>query len=229
MTTAVILAGGKGTRLSTVRADIPKPMMPVLGKPLLEYQIELLAAHGFKQVWLIVGHLHEYIQEHFGHGENHGIRIDYYIEPKPLGTVGGVKALEKELTEPFLVLYGDVMMNMDLDRLIQFHTDKAADATLVVHPNDHPFDSDLLDVDAEDQVVAFYAKPHPEGLRYRNLVNAAAYVFDPKVLAELEEGVKADFGRDIFPTLHEKLRVFAYNTPEYLKDMGTPDRLENIS
>jgi D,D-heptose 1,7-bisphosphate phosphatase len=97
-----------------------------------------------------------------------------------------------------------------------------------VHPNDHPYDSDLLAVDKEDRVTAFYAKPHPEGLRYRNLVNAAAYVFDPVVLEHLEPGVKADFGKDIFPTLHSKLNVFAYNTPEYLKDMGTPDRLEKV-
>ncbi len=165
MQTAVILAGGKGTRLASVRKDIPKPMMPVLDKPLLQYQIELLAEHGFTKVWLIVGHLHEQIQEYFGNGSSFGIDIQYYIEEMPLGTVGGVKALEAHLTEPFLVLYGDVMMNMDLEKLVLFHQNKGADATLVVHPNDHPYDSDLLDVDGQDRVTAFYPKPHPEGLR----------------------------------------------------------------
>jgi len=228
MKTAVILAGGKGTRLAEVRADVPKPMMPVLGKPLLAYQIDLLKAHGFTTVWLIVNHMYEHIESYFSDGKDFGVDIKYYVEEKPLGTVGGVKAIEAQLKEPFLVLYGDVLMDMDLSRLVAFHQNKNADATLVVHPNDHPYDSDLLAVDKEDRVTAFYAKPHPEGLRYRNLVNAAAYVFDPVVLEHLEPGVKADFGKDIFPTLHSKLNVFAYNTPEYLKDMGTPDRLEKV-
>ena len=132
MKVALILAGGKGTRLSQIRSDIPKPMMPVLGKPILEYQINLLKEHEFTDVWLIVNHLYKHIEEYFGNGENFGINIHYFIEPKPLGTVGGVKALERHLKEPFLVLYGDVMMNMDLNRLIQFHHDKSASATLVV-------------------------------------------------------------------------------------------------
>lgn len=228
MRTAIILAGGKGTRLSKVSKDIPKPMMPILGKPIVEYQLELLKKHGFDTIWFVVNHMHEQISSYFGDGTKWGININYYIEEHPLGTVGGVKALESELNEAFLVLYGDVMMDMDLSRLIAFHQNKKAKATLVVHPNDHPYDSDLLDVDSNDKVVAFYAKPHPEGLRYRNLVNAAAYVFEPEVLHHLELGIKADFGKDIFPVLHEKLDVYAYNTPEYLKDMGTPDRLEKV-
>lgn len=228
MKTAIILAGGKGTRLSKLRNDIPKPMMPILGKPILQYQVELLKKHGFEKVWFIVNHLYEHIESHFGHGENFGIDIEYYVEPAPLGTVGGVKALQSMLDQPFLVLYGDVLMDMDLSRLIAFHESKGADATLVVHPNDHPYDSDLLDVSDEDKVTAFYAKPHPEGLRYRNLVNAAAYVFNPVVFDYLTEGVKADFGKDIFPSLHQHLDVYAYNTPEYLKDMGTPDRLHKV-
>lgn len=228
MKTAIILAGGKGTRLSKLRNDIPKPMMPILGKPILQYQVELLKKHGFEKVWFIVNHLYEHIESHFGHGENFGIDIEYYVEPAPLGTVGGVKALQSMLDQPFLVLYGDVLMDMDLSRLIAFHESKGADATLVVHPNDHPYDSDLLDVNDEDKVTAFYAKPHPEGLRYRNLVNAAAYVFNPVVFDYLTEGVKADFGKDIFPSLHQHLDVYAYNTPEYLKDMGTPDRLHKV-
>lgn len=226
--TAVILAGGKGTRLAGVRNDLPKPMMPVLGKPLLEYQIELLVKYGFKKVWLIVGHLHEQIVDYFGDGTKFGIAIDYFVEDQPLGTTGGIKALEPHLKSTFLVCYGDVLMDVQLDQLRQFHLDKGADATLVVHPNDHPYDSDLLDVDGNDQVVAFLPKPHPEGLVYRNLVNAACYVFEPSVLEFLEADKKADFGKDIFPELHRRLKLFAYNTPEYLKDMGTPDRLHKV-
>jgi D,D-heptose 1,7-bisphosphate phosphatase len=111
---------------------------------------------------------------------------------------------------------------------LAFHEKKQSKATLVVHPNDHPYDSDLLEVNSEDRVTNFFPKPHPEGFVYRNLVNAAAYVFEPEVLSFLEAGVKADFGKDIFPVLHDKLAMYAYNTPEYLKDMGTPDRLEKV-
>jgi mannose-1-phosphate guanylyltransferase/phosphomannomutase len=199
MQTAVILAGGKGTRLSKIRMDIPKPMMPVLDKPILQYQIELLVEHGFKKVWLVVGHLHEQIQEYFQDGAQFGISIKYYVEDTPLGTVGGLKAIENELVEPFLVLYGDVMINMDLKKLIRFHQSKHADATLVVHPNDHPYDSDLLDINEREQVVAFYPKPHPNGLRYRNLVNAAAYIFDPVVLSKLEGRDKSRFRKRYIP------------------------------
>ena len=226
---AVILAGGKGTRLKSISKTIPKPMMPVAGKPLLEYQIELCKKYGLEEVILIVNHLKDSIIDYFGNGEKWGIKVSYFEEPSPLGTVGGVKEIEDELTEDFLVLYGDVIMEMDLQRLYDFHRNKKSDVSLVVHPNDHPYDSDLVEVDAEDRVTHFHSKPlNPEKI-YHNLVNAAAYVFSPKVLNHLEKGKKADFGKDIFPNLLDKLNVFAYNTTEYLKDMGTPDRLEKVT
>lgn len=225
---AVILAGGKGTRLKEVSETIPKPMMPVVGKPLVEYQIDLCKKYGIQEVVFIVNHLKQSIIDYFGNGDKWDINISYYHEEKPLGTVGGIKEIEPELTEDFLVLYGDVLMDMDLQRLFSFHQIKNADATLVVHPNDHPYDSDLLEANDSDKVVAFHSKPLPEGKQFHNLVNAAAYIFKPTVLAYLEKGIKADFGKDIFPKLITKLNVYAYNTSEYLKDMGTPDRLKKV-
>lgn len=226
---AVILAGGKGTRLKSISETIPKPMMPVAGKPLLEYQIELCKKYGLKEVILIVNHLKDGIIDYFGNGENWGIKVSYFEEPAPLGTVGGVKDIEKQLTEDFLVLYGDVIMEMDLLRLYEFHKTKNSDVSLVVHPNDHPYDSDLVEVDADNRVTHFHSKPLNPRKIYHNLVNAAAYVFSPKILNHLEKGKKADFGKDIFPNLLNKLNVYAYNTTEYLKDMGTPDRLEKVT
>ncbi|NVK29335.1 MAG: HAD-IIIA family hydrolase [Flavobacteriia bacterium] len=223
----VILAGGKGTRLANIRTDIPKPMMPVAGKPILEYQLEMCAKQGLKHAILLVNHLKEPIIEHFGDSFQ-GMEITYFVEEQPLGTVGGVKAVEDQLSGDFLVLYGDVMMEMDLTRLYQFHQNKNAEATLVVHPNDHPYDSDLVELGAEDEVKAFLSKPHKEGLQYHNCVNAAAYVFSTRVLSRLEAGVKADFGKDIFPKWVGEVKMFGYSTPEYLKDMGTPDRLERV-
>lgn len=224
---AVILAGGKGTRLQSIRGDIPKPMMPVAGKPLLQYQMEMCARQGVKRVTLLVNHLKDSIIAHFGDAFA-GMAIDYYEEETPLGTVGGVKAVEDRIDGDFLVLYGDVMMEMDLKRLYHFHTSKGAEATLVVHPNDHPYDSDLVELNTEDEVTAFHSKPHPEGFEYHNCVNAAAYVFSHSVLTRLEAGVKADFGKDIFPKWVGDVKMYGYSTPEYLKDMGTPDRLDRV-
>lgn len=223
----VILAGGKGTRLSEVRADIPKPMMPVDGKPLLAHQLEMCASQGITKATLLVNHLKDSIIDYFGNQYN-SIEIDYYEEEQPLGTVGGIKAIEDRIQGDFLALYGDVMVEMDLQRLYRFHLEKGSEATLVVHPNDHPYDSDLVEINKDDEVTRFLSKPHKEGLRYHNSVNAAAYVFNPSILARLESGVKADFGKDIFPNWVGKVKMYGYSTPEYLKDMGTPDRLSRV-
>lgn len=225
---AIILAGGKGTRLGKLTEDIPKPMIPVMGKPLLEYQIELCKRYGLEEVILLVNHLKAPIKEHFRDGRDFGIRISYFEEKEPLGTVGGIKEIENQLSSDFLVLYGDVMMEMDLSRLILFHQSKKSDATLVVHPNDHPYDSDLVELGEDDRISAIYPKPHPSGFQYHNMVNAAAYIFSPNIFTHLKKGVKADFGKDIFPEIVDKLNMYGYNTPEYLKDMGTPGRLEQV-
>lgn len=226
---AIILAGGKGTRLGALTKDIPKPMVPLLGKPLVEYQVELCKHYGLTEIIFIVNHLKQPIIDHFGDGSAFGIKISYFEEPEPLGTVGGIKEIEHLLTEDFLVLYGDVLVDMDLNRLFKFHREKQSDATLVVHPNDHPHDSDLVELDDHQRIKAVHPKPHPQGVYYHNMVNAATYIFSSKVLGHLEKGKKADFGKDIFPVLFEKIKMYGYNTTEYLKDMGTPDRLEQVS
>lgn len=226
---AVILAGGKGTRLGELTRDIPKPMIEIAGKPILLHQIELCKRYGVHTFYFIVNHLYEPIKAYFGDGTALGIQIHYYIEPQPLGTVGGVKAIASQLNETFLVLYGDVMLNMDLDQLYSFHVKKNADVTLVLHPNDHPYDSDLVEMDVESKITAFHSKPHEEGVFYRNLVNAGVYVFEPIILDALQANVKADFGKDIFPLWVNTYQMYGYNTTEYLKDMGTPDRLEKVT
>lgn len=225
---AVILAGGKGTRLGNLTASIPKPMVRLAGKPIVQYQVELCARFNIEEIIFIVNHLGSAIEEYFGDGSDFGIPISYYHEEKPLGTVGGLVEVKDQLSEDFLVLYGDVMMEMDLDRLVRFHREKKSEATLVVHPNDHPFDSDLIEMNEEQRIVNVLPKPHPEGLRYHNMVNAAVYLFSPLIFKHLKRGKKADFGRDVFPMIYNEVRMYGYNTPEYLKDMGTPDRLEQV-
>jgi histidinol-phosphate phosphatase family protein len=225
---AVILAGGKGTRMGTMVDEVPKPMLLICSKPVLEYQIELLKKYEIREIIIIVNHLKKKIIEYFGNGSAFGVNISYYEETEPLGTVGGIKAIENQITEDFMVLYGDVLVNMNLNRLVQFHFEKKGIATLVVHPNDHPHDSDLLDCDKDHLITGFYPKPHEPGKYYRNLVNAALYIFNPKLLDFLTPNIKADFGKDIFPSLVKKEKLYAYNTPEYLKDMGTPGRIQKV-
>jgi histidinol-phosphate phosphatase family protein len=225
---AIILAGGKGTRLGKLTNEIPKPMLALVGKPLMEYHIELLKKYGIVDIFVTVNYLKDAITRHFGNGSAFGVNIKYYEEPEPLGTVGGVKALEDELSDDFLVIYGDVLVEMDLARLVEFHKVKKSDATLVLHPNDHPHDSDLVVADPTDKITAFIPKPHEPGKFYANLVNAGVYLLNKKVLRFVEPNKKADFGADVFPHLVHQLQFYGYNTPEYMKDMGTPDRLVKV-
>jgi D,D-heptose 1,7-bisphosphate phosphatase len=225
---AVILAGGRGTRLGDVIREVPKPMIVIGDKPLLHHQVDLLVKYGIRDIILLVNYLKDPITAYFGDGSRFNASITYFEETIPLGTTGGIKEIEDKLTGDFLVLYGDVMISMDLSRFIRYHLEKNSQCTLVLHPNDHPYDSDLVEINAEGRVVAFHAKPHDSGTWYHNLVNAGAYIVSPQILKFLEKGNKADFGRDVFPHILGHLTMYGYHTSEYLKDMGTPDRLEKV-
>jgi mannose-1-phosphate guanylyltransferase/phosphomannomutase len=225
---AVILAGGRGTRLGDMTLEVPKPMLLLGNKPLLHHQVDLLRKYGVKDIIILVNYLKDPIMNYFGDGSGFNVKIRYFEESTPLGTVGGIKEIEKWLTGDFLVLYGDVMMNLDLARLIAFHQLKYSQCTLVLHPNDHPYDSDLVEINTSGRVVGFHSKPHDAQLTYHNLVNAGAYVLSLKIFPFIEKGLKADFGRDIFPRIFSRLPMFGYRTTEYLKDMGTPGRLEKV-
>lgn len=225
---AVILAGGIGFRMGELTKELPKPMLKIGNIPILEHQINLLRQYGIHDIIIIVNYLKDSIIDYFGNGEKHKVKISYFEEIVPLGTVGGIKEIEEQLQEDFLVFYGDVMINMHLGRFIDFHKKHNSDCTLVLHPNDHPFDSDLVETDETRRVIDFHPKPHPEGMLYKNLVNAGAYLMTPAIFPFIEKGKKADFGRHIFPAIYNKIKMFGYNTTEYLKDMGTPERLQEV-
>ena len=224
----LILAGGKGTRLKDRLGDLPKPMIPIAGKPLLEHQIELARAHGFTDVLLFVHHRAELIQSHFGDGQRWGLSIRYIIEREPLGTAGAVLAGFAELAERFAIMYGDTMINVDLTRFWQAHEQSGAVATLFLHPNNHPLDSDLVEVDAADRVTAFHNRPHPPGKYFQNLVNAGLYVIEKSALAPWRDNTRSiDFGKDLFPAMLTRgMKMLGYNSPEFIKDIGTPDRYD---
>lgn len=219
----VILAGGKGTRLGLV--DIPKPMVSMANKPLLEHQIELAKKYGVDEVFILSGHLAHVITDYFGDGSKWGIKIHHVTEPAPLGTAGALKLLEGKLKDRFLVFYGDVVMDFDIKTFQEFDAKHNGIATLLVHPNSHPYDSDLVEIGSDYQVKSFLSKPHPENLIYRNLVNAAVYIMSPEIMDYIEAGIPSDFGKHVFPkVLENKRQIYAYQTPEYIKDMGTKDR-----
>ena len=223
----VIIAGGKGTRLGL--KDIPKPMVKIGEKPLLEHQIELAKKYGINEVFILSGHLANVIEEYFGDGSNFGVKIHHIVEPYPLGTAGSLKLLEGQLNDRFLVFYGDVVMDFDIKSFIEFDKQYDSIGTAIIHPNDHPYDSDLLEIDNNNRVVKVLPKPHKEGEYYQNLVNAAVYIFSSKIFKYIEDGISQDFGKHILPKIVEAGEtLIGYRTPEYIKDMGTADRFEAV-
>ena len=221
----VIIAGGQGTRIASINSEIPKAMIPVAGKPVLEYEVELAKRYGFTDFLFITGYLGDQISAYFGDGSKWGVSIEYYREAKPLGTAGALGLLKDTLTEDFFVLYGDTVTDFDMPAMLEYHKSKRADATLFVHPNDHPYDSDIVALDDDNRVLGFCNKPHPEGFVSHNVVNAALFIFSPKVLRMIPAGEKCHIEKHILPAcIAAGMNLYGYKSFEYIKDMGTPDR-----
>jgi histidinol-phosphate phosphatase family protein len=219
-----------GTRLRERSGDMPKPMVPVLGKPILHHQIVLCRENGFTDIALLVQHKYEKILTYFGDGSSLNVKLTYVVETEPRGTAGALRDALPKLADRFLVLYGDTFIDVDLRKFWEAHETSRAEGTLFLHPNDHPHDSDIVDIDANGEVRAILSYPHPNGREFRNLVNAALYVLDRKGL----EGVtplegKSDIAKHMFPSMLELgRRLHGYVSPEYIKDMGTPERLDKV-
>lgn len=225
----VIIAGGQGTRIASVNSEIPKAMIPIAGKPVLEYEVELAKRYGFTEFLFIIGYLGDQIENYFGDGSPWGVHIDYFKEEKPLGTAGALGLLKEQLTDDFFVFYGDTVTDFDMQAMLAFHKSKQADATLFVHPNDHPYDSDIVEMDSEGRVKGFCHKPHPEDFVSHNVVNAALFIFSSKVLEQIEPGVKSHIEKHVLPAcIDAGMRLYGYVSYEYIKDMGTPDRYYSV-
>ena len=221
----VIIAGGQGTRIASVNSEIPKAMIPVCGKPIIEHEVELCKRYGYTDFLFIIGHMGDQISSYFGDGSKWDVAIDYYQEAQPLGTAGALGYLKDRLTEDFFVLYGDTIVDFDMKAMLAYHLSKKADATLFLHPNDHPYDSDIVDLDADGKVCKFYNKPHADGFVSRNIVNAALFIFSPKILTQIEVGVKSHIEKNVLPRcLEAGMNLYGYVSFEYIKDMGTPER-----
>lgn len=246
MMKTVIMAGGKGTRIASVRNDVPKPMIEICGKPILEWQIESLKAQGLTDITLVIGYLGDFIKDYFGDGSKFGVNISYFEEDNPLGTAGAL--FKMDLKGDFLLLCGDVILDVDYYRFIKFHQEHKAWASLIAHPNGHPYDSSLLvseilppQVSGGNPVdthrVVKWMNKEDERLWYKNRVNAGIEIISPELLRETmkhfvprhpETPDKIDLDRDVLKPNISSGRIFAYDTPEYIKDMGTPDRYYEV-
>ena len=217
--------------MATLSQGLPKALVAVNGKALLEYQFELLARHKVEQVTVLCGYGAAATSEFCGNGERWGLRVKCITEAAPLGTAGAVIAALDQLPDEFLALYGDTMVNVDLARFYAAHTASGAAATLFLHPNDHPQDSDLVESDEHGRVIAIHGCPHPAGTVLANQVNAALYFLKASALRGVAvPAAGLDFAKDVFPRLlREQVHLHAYRSPEYVKDAGTPERLERVA
>lgn len=229
MRQAVILAGGKGTRLTQVSNNLPKPMVPILGKPLLQYLIELCVQNQILDIKLLVSYKKDVIKKFFGDGSKYGVKIQYIIEESPKGTAGALFDAINELNEQFLVIYGDTFLDIDLESFLKFHQKKKGDVTIFLHPNDHPYDSDLVEINSDYQVNKIHSYPHGNKW-HQNLVNAALYIFNKDSFKNLSfSSDNTDIAKDLFPfMLESKKKIYGYISTEYIKDMGTPNRLRKV-
>jgi D-glycero-D-manno-heptose 1,7-bisphosphate phosphatase len=233
---AVIMAGGKGTRISSVASDIPKPMIKIENKPVLEHEIECLRNQGFTNLIITVSHLGHIIMDYFEDGSGvspvtgqpFGVNIEYFVEEVPLGNAGALYKLKDKLTEDFLLLNADAIFDVDFNRFVAYHKEKGGLVTLFTHPNSHPYDSGLIVADNNGAVERWLTKEDARPQWYKNRVNAGLHVISPKVLETVIGTPKIDLDRQLLKPLAGTGQMFCYGSSEYVKDMGTPIRYESV-
>ena len=223
------MAGGRGTRISSIASNIPKPMIPICGKPVLQHEIECLKAQGYTDLILTVGYMSDAIIGFFKDGSEFGVHIEYYVEKEPLGNAGALFRIKERLTDDFLLLNADSLFNVDFDRFVRYHREKKGDVTLFTHPNSHPYDSGIIVCGDDHAVQRWLLKEDERPEYYKNRVNAGLHVINKKALNVAIDTSKVDLDRQILKPLAGTGRMFAYDSPEYVKDMGTPDRYDSVS
>lgn len=232
----VIMAGGKGTRISSLFSDIPKPMIRIDGVPVLEREIKCLVSQGFDDIIITVSHLGKVIMDYFGDGSGvspvtgkpYRAHISYYFEKTPLGNGGALFKIKDQLTDEFLLLNADAVFDVNFKRFVEAHHKMGGLVTLFVHSNSHPYDSGLLITDKNGAVVQWLAKEDKRPQWYFNIVNAGLHVMNKKVLDHIVETPKVDLDRQILKPLAGTGKMFVYNSPEYVEDMGTPERYDKV-
>lgn len=234
----VIMAGGKGTRIQTIASDIPKPMILINKVPVLETELCSLRDQGFNDFIFTVGHLADCIIDYFNDGSKWNVHIEYYRETTPLGNAGALFKLN--LKEDFLLIIGDAIFDIDFNRMVDYHKEKGGLVTLFTHPNSHPYDSGVVIADKNGAVQSWLNKEDARPPYYKNRVNAGIHIISPKVLemskiesnkvgTEIDGKIfKVDLDRQLLRPLCGLGQMFCYDSPEYVKDMGTPERLHQV-
>ncbi|MBI2852959.1 MAG: NDP-sugar synthase [Chloroflexi bacterium] len=221
---AVILVGGKATRLHPLTANLPKAMVPVLNTPFLEHVIRHLSRHGITEIVLSLGHLAEPVEAYFKDGSGFGVKLKYVLEDSPRGTAGGIKNVEKLLDGTFIALNGDVFTDLDISVMIDFHRQKKALATIALARADDPTHYGVIETDAESRILSFREKP-AAGEATGNMVNIGTYVLEPEALAQIMSRTEVSIERQTFPQLLTQGKpLYAYASSAYWLDIGTPDK-----
>jgi len=217
---AFVMAAGAGTRLRPLTYGIPKPMVPVANKPVLEHVLENLKKHGISEVVLNLYHFPQVIRKYFGDGSSLGIKIIYSKERKLLGTAGGVKKMEKVFDSTFLVMSGDGLTDINLSKVLEFHRKKKALGTMVLKEIDSKFDYGVTLVDSRGKIKKFIEKPSWSDV-FANTVNTGIYIFEPEIFKFIPKNKFYDFGTQLWPELlKKKKRIFAFATKDYWTDVG---------
>lgn len=240
----IIMAGGRGTRISEIFPDIPKPMIPIEGVPVLEREIISLRDQGFTDLILTVSYSHEKIENYFEDGKKLGVDIKYFVENTPLGNAGALFNLRDCIgDDPFLLLNADAVFDVNFNRMVDYHKSHGGLVTLFTHPNSHPYDSGLIIANRNNSVEEWLTKEDSRPMYYKNRVNAGLHVIDPKALElayvdtnnvalgqiDIDGKInKVDLDRQILKPLAKTGKMFCYDSPEYVKDMGTPDRYKAV-
>jgi mannose-1-phosphate guanylyltransferase/phosphomannomutase len=223
MTKAFVLCGGKGTRLRPYTYSIPKPMLPLGRKPILEFVIDNLKANGITDIYLTVGYLREQIKDYFGDGRRFGVRLHYSMESEQMNTAGSILPLRKEANETFVVVMGDHLSTINLRNMLAYHKKRGAIATIGLKRQGVPLEYGIAHVDERGFVKDFQEKPIVE-----NLVNAAIYVFEPEIFKYISE--KDDFAKNVFPKmLAKKEKIASYIFQEYWMDIGRTQDYEQMN
>ena len=226
---AILLAGGKGTRLRPLTIHTPKPVVPIFNRPFLEYQIDLLKqVPEIDEVILSLNYQPRRIEEIFGDGSDLGIKIRYVVEPAPLGTGGAIKYAGDNLTESVVVFNGDVLTEIDLGAVLRLHRERKARATIVLTPVDNPSAYGLVETDADGNIRRFLEKPKPEEITTNN-INAGIYILEPDTFDRIPSDVAWSIERSYFPSLIERDETFvAYVYDGYWIDIGTPEKYTEV-
>lgn len=217
---AVIMAGGEGTRLRPLTCGMPKPMVPVLNRPVMEYTIDLLKKHNIGDVSVTLAYLPSAITEHFDNGERWGVNLNYFIEQTPLGTGGSVKNAGENLNSTFIVISGDALTDLNLKEAVDFHRTKGSKATLVLKREPVPLEYGVIITDENGRIIRFLEKPS-WGEVFSDTINTGIYILEPEVLDYYKPGENFDFSKDLFPKLlGDKIPMYGYVTKDYWCDIG---------